>query len=1227
MDSRKAWHKRGIFERSLENGERTRIGKLASIGGFAVLCLLVISSVAPLRAQVDTGRISGMVSDKSGGVVPGATVALTNEGTGLRLVMKTGATGYYMFPGLKAGTYNVEIEAAGFAKFLQLGIPLNIQQDVVINAILQVGSVAQTVEVTGAVPLLQTGTAMVGQVVSQQQVNDLPLNGRNFTFLAQLTVGVTQVQDNPRGMNATGSFTANGTRFELNDYLLDAIDNNNQSISWTNGQVYVVLPPVDAVQEFKVQTSNYSAEFGRAAGAVVNATTKSGTNQFHGDVWEFLRNDALDSADFFENAAGIRKGEYRQNQFGFTLGGPVMIPHVYNGRDKTFFFGDYQGTRLRQGNVWTNTVPTLAERNSGYTNFSGLIAGQSGSQTDDLGRAFPLGTIFDPATTRPVTAGQADAVTGLVATSSGYVRDPFAGNQVPTSRLDPNAVRLLNLLPLPTSSSLFTNAVTEPVTSSTTNSFDTRVDQDFSAHDQMFARVSYFNNPAFIPGPYPGIADGGSIGQGSQAFNAVNAAWSETHIFSPSLINEARLGFSRLYWGRPQPYANTMGIPAEYGIQGIPQFAGNGGLPNLSITGLTSFGSSTYKPSVRWSTTSQITENLTKIVGSHTLKAGVEFQRLAFPWIGPSAPHGSFSFSGAYTDVPSKNSGNTGPVQFLLTPVNSTVPGGVNDVGAADGVGDSPLLTVDNGRDYYGLYLQDDWRATSKLSLNVGLRWEYFQAVEENHDAQDNFVLGSNLAGAQLLVPQQRSGFALPQPVLAAMQEDGVTLVPTSNQLLVNSQFTNFAPRFGLSYRLGPKIVVRAGYGLFHNGLDNIGGSPNLGFNYPFQFALSYSSPDPDHPITANNSIGLLENGLLNVSVVPASVNPSGIGWVGHQVNFLTPYMEDANLTVQYALTPNQSFQVGYVGSWARHLQVPVSSNPLTSILPPSASVQNAVVFPQFGRGGSDITQQGNGYYNSLQAQFERRFSQGFDFLAGFTYARNMTDAADPLFSGTFGGLRAPWVPGFGIQGDYQLAGFDIEKAVHFSGSYRLPIGSGERYGRNLSGAANQIFGGWNLNWILTLEDGPPLTIGCTVTTAAGSGCYALGVPGQNPIGGKHNVNQWMNPSAFANPPVATAISQTNFAPLGGEAGQVFGPGIHRLDFSIFKQFRIGEQRRLEFRTEFFNLPNTPDFADPGFSAYGVPATPGVLTFTNTTNFGKITSTRDSPNDPRQIQFALKLYF
>ncbi len=393
--------------------------------GSAAFSLLLFGLLAPFsNAQVDTGAIVGTVEDSAGASVPAATVSVTEESTGRKRSVQTGPDGSYILSPLKLGSYTLKAEKQGFKATVQEHVQVTLQARLEINPKLQVGSVAESVEVNSTGPILETQNSSLQQLVGQRAIDKLPLNGRNAVFLAQLSPGVTIAQNDSRGLQASGSFTANGLRRTQNDYLLDGMDDNVAVGDLVNQSQYVVLPPPDGLREFTVQTNDYSAEFGHAAGAVLNLTTKSGTNSFHGDLWEFLRNDYFDSKDYFVLSTQ-RKPEFRQNQFGGTLGGPVLIPHLYNGRDKTFFFVDYQGTRIVQGKTYTETVPTALENSSGFTNLQDLAALQKGTKTDALGRIFPSGTVFDPATTRNITAGKVDPVSGIQATTTGQVRDPF----------------------------------------------------------------------------------------------------------------------------------------------------------------------------------------------------------------------------------------------------------------------------------------------------------------------------------------------------------------------------------------------------------------------------------------------------------------------------------------------------------------------------------------------------------------------------------------------------------------------------------------------------------------------------------------------------------------------------------------------------------------------------------------------------------------------------------
>jgi len=1213
----------------------------------------------PLLAQVDAGSILGTITDASGAVIGGATVTLTNEGTSATLSTTAETDGSYKFTPVRIGTYSLTATYAGFQTTTQRNIMVNVGSNVVINFTLKPGQVSETVEVTTTTPVLESQSAAVGQVVDSRSVNNLPLNGRNFTFLAQLAAGVNSPQADTRGNAASGAFAANGLRPAQNNYLLDGIDNNSDTVDFLNGTNFVVLPPVDAIQEFKVQTTNFSAEFGRSGAAVLNATIKSGTNAWHGAAWEFFRNDKLDAADYFErNVASdgtttTRKGQLNLNQFGVAIGGPVI-------KNKIFIFGDYEGLRRRQGSPHTGGVPTNLERSSGYTNFTELITGQSGPpQTDALNRTMPIGTILDPATTRAV--------------AGGFVRDPFLGpastcpanapanfnytlaacdlNILPAGRLDANAIKLLNLYPAPTSGGISSNFTTSPAISENRNAFDTRMDLNLSDKNQIFYRFSYVDDPQFIPGIFGGVADGGGFQEGPQTALAQQSALAWTHVFSPSLVNVARAGLNYLHTTRVSPAANDLSdLPGQFGIAGIPQEHENGGLPAFGIQGLQTLGSNAFLPSDEVSSTFQVTDDLTKIYGKHTFKMGFEFQHVKFSTLQPPWSRGQFNFDGVYTNIPgaSPSSQNTGIAQFLLTPIASTVggPDYVGGPGAQNGgnaVFVSNISLTDNGKNYYGTYINDDWKVTPKLTVNLGLRWDFFGLVFEHHGNQANFVPGGPPTGGPMyLIPNGPNSGNLssgcPTCFTDLLAKDGIALTIGNKygKGLGNSQKTNFAPRVGFAYQVTPKLVARGGFGIFYNGFENRGFSPNLGENYPFQFNFQFKSADDNHPITYNGCtspdatpIGsaTLETGFSCTPLDPLLVNASGLALRGIQFDYITPYSMGGNFTLQYQLTNSMSIQAGYVTSLGRHLEVFPGSNNVTQLI---ASGQPQVIpFPDFGQGSSYATTDGNSYYHGLQTKLEKQFASGLNFLFTYTYSKVRSDALDLLNGGSGQGYRAPSVPGFGIHGDYGLAPFDIRNVVHFSGGYELPFGKGKRYMTD-PGLTDKLVGGWSVNWSATLQGGQPMTLSCPSSSTAGTGCYA-NVTGQDPKRGlyidSHNqLNFFGNPGAFSSPCTFGDPGCTGFQALGGAPSQVAGPPFKRLDISLFKDFQLSERFKLQFRSEFFNILNHPNFNAPGFGGNGVVAIGGSNNFSSS-SFGEIGSTRDAPYDPRQIQFALKLYF
>jgi hypothetical protein len=1269
----------------------------ASLVIAAAFVLTLVLGVTPLRAQVDTGAILGTVTDGSGAAVRGATVTLTNEGTNAALSTTTGSDGEYKFTPVKIGAYKISASFQGFQTTTQRNVPVNVGENVVADFVLKPGNVTETIEVASTAPVLETQDASVGQVVDSQSVNSLPLNGRNFTFLAQLAAGVNTPQADTRGNAASGAFSANGLRPAQNNYLLDGIDNNSDTVDFLNGTNYVVLPPLDAVQEFKVQTSDFSAEFGRSGAAVLNATIKSGTNSFHGAAWEFFRNDKLDAADFFEDAGEVPKGELRQNQFGFTAGGPVVIPKVFNGRNKVFFFGDYEGLRRVQGTIETASVPTAAEVSSGFTNFQDLINGQlsAGSRADALGRSIPVGTILDPATTRAVITGGTDPITGLpvpvptgaTAGATEFVRDPFGCpattvnvslatcpglNIIPVGRLDPNAVKLMGLYPSPTNGKLFSNFATSPKLFEHRNAFDSRVDFNFNDNNQLFYRFSLADDPQFIPGPFGGVADGGGFQQGNQTANAQQSALGYTHTFSPTLINVVRVGLNYLHTTRTSPSANDLtDIPSQFGIQDIPQLQENGGLPAFGINGLQTLGSNAFLPSDEVSSTFQITDDVTKILGKHTFKMGIEWQHVKFSTLQPPWSRGEFDYNGDYTDVPNSSIGNTGRAEFLLTPIANTVTAACTPanaptncpgfVGGATDIRASNIAETDNGKNYYGGYVNDDWKVTRKLTVNLGVRYDFFGLVYEHHHNQANFVpAAASPTGTPLYIipPGPNSGNLSPS-FLSLLGTDGITLDVTNKYGagLGNSQNTNFAPRLGFAYQVNPKLVVRGGFGIFYNGFENRGYSPNIGENYPFQFQFNFPEPNAETPITfpgcataGPGNSGTLETGFSCTPLNPLLVNANGLGLLGIQFNYQTPYTISDNLTVQYQLTPSMSIQAGYVSSLAHHLEVfPNTTNAVSTILPANANAQLAIPFPDFGRNPSYAATEGNSNYHSLQTKLEKQFSNGLTFLGTYTWSKALTDADDLLNGGSgqssaggnVNGYRAPGIPGFGIQADYGLASFDIRNVFHFSGGYELPFGKGKHFMSDASGGMNKLIGGWSINWSSTFQGGQPIEIGCPTQTAAGIACGAL-LTGQPLDLGLHTdanglLNFYGNPAAFTQPcalgaggvPIAGSpagcVPLTGTAALGGVT-KVEGPGFHRADISLFKDLPLNERFRLQFRAEFFNIANHPNFNAPNFGGNGVVAISGSGNY-NSSTFGEIGSTRDAPYDPRQIQFALKFYY
>ncbi len=1159
-----------------------------------VIWFLLIAS-GHLQAQVDQGAITGTVQDTTGSVVPGADVTLTSVDSGLVLQKKADASGVYIFSPIKIGNYKIAVSAPGFSTTTQDNIHLDVQQRLAVNLTLQPGGVNTVVEVTSAPPLMQTEEASTGQVVEAKTINDTPLNGRNWIFIAQLTAGVNP----PSGSRGAGKgdFNANGQRAEQNNFILDGIDNNNNVVDFLNGASYVVRPPPDALAEFKVQTGAYSAEFGHSAGAAVNASIKSGTNAIHGDLWEYLRNDAFDVKEYFNNQVS----KYRQNQFGATLGFPIIKNHL-------FFFGDVEANRIVFANPETGyTVPTALMRTG---NFSELL---------------------NPALT-----------------ASGPIRlyQPGSGGTVPLAcngqanvlcpnQIDPVAQRLLNLYPQPNTNGgkIFNNYNALPNDTDNTWQWDSRLDWNISQKDQTFGRFSYTHEPQTRPGPLGPILDGGNFGDTGTLFNlGEQFAFSETHIFSASLSNEARFGYTYGHFGQFQQNINS-NLSPQYGLGGIPFGPLNGGLPYFSVTGLSHFGSPQFYVSNEYQNTYQILDNVTKVAGNHSIRAGVNFQHIRFSTEQPTQPRGTYTYTGLYTSLPGTGNTGFGAADFLTNSMNSAAI--------------SNLFNTDDVRWDRAAYAQDDWKVTDKLTVNYGVRYEYAQPYQERHDHQAAFVptgpLGPGTGTAEYRLPASQRNVFLPATFTNLLQANNIALVYTSNRFLIEPQKTNIAPRFGFAYRLGEKAVVRSGYGIFFGGLESAGYYPNLGENFPFEFDSNFNAlPTPGNPNANCNPNDCptngftLETGFTN-AIAAGLINAiSTPALRGSEAKVRTPYSQSYNLSVEYALSNNLVATVGYVGSVSRHLIIFPDPNSPAGLLNPSGNTNAVRPFPGFG-GSAFTAYDGASNYNSIQAKLERRYSKGLSFLATYTYSHSLDDAPTPLGSTGDPGYRGTNIVPINL--DYSNSPFDVRHRMTINGNWELPFGHGRTYMANSSRLLDTLVGGWATSLVFRAQTGEPFTVGtANFSGAGGATAHAIRVADPfsthltPPVGGGattcptkvRTTAHWYNPCAFVNPvpgnliPVGQVVTgAAALQYLGGVRNNWYAPGYERVDMSLFKSFPIFREQTLQFRADAFNVLNTP--------AYGYPADAS-----DGDNGGQITGPRFFQNftpDSRFFQFALKYIF
>ncbi len=1130
-------------------------------------------------AQMDQGAIAGSVVDSTGATIPGATVKLVQDQTGFTLERVSDAEGNYIFTPVKIGTYTVTVAAQGFRSFEQRAIGVTAGSRVEIPLTLSIASTDQTVEVSAAPPAMQTQEASTGATISAEAIMQTPLLNRNPIFVAQLTPGVVPAEAGSRGANK-GDFSANGQRSQQNNYILDGVDNNAVLVDIPNGASYVIKPIPDSLSEFKVQTSNYNAEMGRAAGAVVNMSIKSGTNNLHGSVWEYWRNDVLNARDYFQTT----KPKYRQNQFGATLGGPVL-------KNKLFVFGDVEANRIIFGQTSVNSVPTLLMRTG---NFSQLLSPTlTGNNTRTLYRPGTAGTVLQ---------------------QCNGVQNVFCANQISST-----AQAVMNALPAPNTGGAgqtYNNYLFQGSASDNTVQYDGRVDWNISDKDQAFARYSVFNQLQAFPLVF-GILDGGGFGSdGSITDKGRNFTASETHFFSPTLSNEIRFGYNWINAKYQQAYAGTNLAP-QLGLGGIPFSAGNGGTPHFNLSGLTSFGSPEYVPTDEYENVAQLLDNVSKTIHRHTLRMGVNFQRIRVQTLQPGTARGTYNFTGKFTQIPGQSS--------------------TSGFGAADMIADqmdnssiSNISTVHNQRWYRSAYFQDDWQVMPKLTMNLGMRWEYFQPVEELSGRQANFIVDFSNNTAQFLLPNAAKQYAIPAALQTALAANNVPIAYTSNNSLASAQHLNFSPRFGLSYQLSDKTVVRGGFGMFFGGIEAVGFYPNLGANAPFLFTSNITSGGCTAAAGCATNGVTLENGFSTAIAQGLSNFVSTPDFRMYPKNIQTPYTEAMNLSVQQQVGRDTTVTLAYVGALGRHLTANPNANQITTLLTPGANVQAARPFNQFG-GSSLESYSAMSSYHGGQATVEHRAAKGLYMLGTYTFSKNLDDAFLPLgASGQSGSGYRNWRQlGFGY--DYGAAFTDTRHRAVVNLQYDLPFGMGRTY-MNKSHLADAFIGGWSLTTLFRVQSGQPQVVQPNNNPTNGAGQSqgvrvgdVKSVNLSNPGTGvtcatkTSTVATWFNPCAFTNPPVAK--SANDLAAYGGYGRtMVYGPGYNRVDLSLSKKFTFFRETALDVRADLFNALNTPAYGQPN-------ATIG-------SGFGQITSTRfggtgtaaETP-DARVAQLSARLHF
>ncbi len=1104
---------------------------------------------AAVFAQGPTGEIGGLVTDPTGAVVAGAKITLVHPATNTQRAVTSNTAGLYNLPALPPGIYNLKAEMQGFKTEVRNEIELQVAQVARIDFTLQVGSVTEVVEVQGGAPLIETETTSIGAVIENKRILELPLNGRNYLTLAALTPGATtfgpassQGQQRMGGARNAFSLNVSGQRVHFNHYTLDGIENTDP-----NFNTYLFLPSLDALQEFKVESGLFQAEYGRAI-SQVNVSMRSGTNDLHGSLFEFLRNARLDAKNYFDRPSDPIP-PFKRNQFGATVGGPVMIPKLVHGRDRLFFFFDWESLRERKALTRTGLLPVAVERSGDFSAFSR--------------------TIYDP-NTRAYTFNAAGAAAGVTSVSA------FPNNIIPAARIHPVSARVLTeFYPLPNAPGTATNFLSNEGRRSDSDQYTPKIDWNQSANSRWFFRYSHANELAYIPNgttlpPNQGNNVDVKVRQGVMSY---------TRVFSANKVNDARFGVSRLEAGNIQTNAFGRNWVQELNIPDVSRdFPLYYGVPFFQINGFASSGDCNDCPFVNWDTIIQFKDDFSWNRGRHSFKLGTDIRRTRFNQIGAVVPRGRFTWDGRYTQNPTvaNAAAATGYslADFLLGMMSNTE----GQVGAP----------IANFRTHYlAFYFQDTWKITPKLTLNWGLRWEDEPPYYDKHDAivnidfrwdhslEPTFVrLGSGdpLAGN----PQFPPG-----PDIKYVRDGRF-----GRRAGVNDA-NDFGPRLGVAYSLTPKTVIRTGAGIYY--VRDIGNAVfdvvrNIPFTIRRNEPANQFQPNQfwDRPFTQLGAPTFL---LIN------------------QHGERTSYVGQWSFGVQRQIAGATSAEITYLGSSGVKLRRLSEYNRAE----PGVGDQTARrPFPKFGV-FQNMYAPSHSHYHGLQAKLQHRSKGGLTTFLSYAYSKSIdngsgirTTDGDPLTPSNAYNLRL----------DTGLSAFDFRQRFTASWVYELPFGKGKRFLGSAPRGVDAVLGGWQINGILTFQDGFPATATCGPGNIqnGGGGCYPdnLGVNPNLPDDQQLRT-RFFNTDAF----VDRLPGGAQFRYGNSARNTIIGPGISSFDFSAIKNFRFTERTGLEFRTEFFNLPNHPIFGQPG-------------TQLRTSTYGVITGTR---LDSRQIQFGLKFSF